>query len=130
MMLNRRRGLEAVERQRERRQREDDAPRLHDEVPMLDSLRLEIEECRADGVIAEPAHVKRIVVESAPALFALACHERTCVGGGHDVTDEVMRALRSHNQRFSGEHACGGQCGAAPCDRILKYAGFASYRAT
>ena len=128
-MLNRRRGLEAVERQRARRQREDDAARLETEVPGLESLRLEIEECLADGAIAEPAHVKRVVVASAPALFFLPCHERTCLEGGHDVTAEVMRALKGKNERFSGEHTCGGHAGTVPCGRLLKYVGSATYRA-
>ena len=128
-MLNRRRGLEAVERQRARREREDSAARLRIEVPSLESLRLEIDECGADGAIVVPAHVKRVVVESAPALFFLPCHERTCLEGGHDVTAEVMRALKGHNERFSGEHTCSGACGPAPCGRSLKYVGFATYGA-
>jgi hypothetical protein len=130
-MLNRRRGLEAVERQRARRQREDDAARLETEVSELQSLRLEIEECSRDGAMAEPAHVKRVVVESAPALFFLPCHERLCKDGGHEITAEVMRALKGHNARFSGEHTCAGVSGTdgtETCGRVLRYVGFASYR--
>ena len=62
-----RRG-EAAERFAERRRREEEAPRLATEIPALESLRLNVEERRAPGgSMSEAAHVRRIVVERAPA---------------------------------------------------------------
>ena len=126
-MLHRRRGLEGVERHKARRAREDGATRLRDRVPALASLRLEFEEYRADGGIAEPGHVRKVVVERAPALFVVPCHEPACGGEGHDVTADVMRALESRAGRFEGEDRCDGECGGAVCGRLLRYVGLATY---
>ena len=86
VVLYNRRVSEAALRAADRRRREDDAPRLHDAVPALDSLRLEIEERRGGGVLAGGTHIRRIMVEHAPALFDLPCGDRTCKDGGHDLT--------------------------------------------
>ena len=80
--MNHRRFGEAAQRATERRRREDEAERLRNAVPKLDSLRLEIEERRMGGVVAEASHIRRIVVESAPALFVLPCLDRECKEGG------------------------------------------------
>jgi hypothetical protein len=126
--LNHRRFGEAAQRATERRRREDEAERLRNAVPKLDSLRLEIEERRMGGLVAEASHIRRIVVESAPALFVLPCLDRECKEGGHDVTDAILRSLRSGALRFEGEHACEGRLGAADCGRILRYIAIATYR--
>ncbi len=122
-----RRG-DAAERYAERRRREEEAPRLTSAIPNLESLRLEIEERRAGGALSEAAHVRRIVVERAPALFVLPCHDSACKEGGHDVTLEIMRSLREGSTRFTGEHPCAGQVGSAECRRVLVYVGIATYK--
>ena len=126
--MNHRRHSEAAQRQTERRLREDEAPRLTAEVPRLASLRLEIAENRGGGMIAEAAHVRRIVVESAPALFMMSCADKSCKDGGHDLTWDIMRALKSSMPRFEGEHTCDGQLGTATCGRVMHYVGIAEYR--
>ena len=103
-MLNNRRFSPAAQRFAERRRRENDAPRLCDEVPDLVSLRLEIEE-HAAGAASQPRHIRRIVVDHAPALFLVACGDPRCVEGEHDVTRTVMQALRSHETTFTGTDA-------------------------
>ncbi|HVW27018.1 MAG TPA: hypothetical protein VHC69_16750 [Polyangiaceae bacterium] len=123
-----RRG-DGAERYAERRRREEEAPRLRSVVPNLESLRLEIEEHRAGGSLSEAAHVRRIVVERAPALFVLPCHDASCKGGGHDVTHAVLRSLREQSERFTGEHPCQGQVGSSECRRVLVYVGIATYKA-
>ncbi len=123
------RNREAAERAAERRRRETEAPRLLSVVPNLTSLRLEVEERRADHALAETAHVKRVVVEHAPALFVLPCTDRSCKEGGHDVTSEVMRNLWDKRERFSGEDACSGSTGSAPCQRVLHYVAVAEFSA-
>lgn len=125
----RQRHSEAAARSAERRRREDAAPRLLELVPTLESLTLEVQERRADTTVAETSHVRRIPVAHAPALFELPCHDTFCNGGGHDVTAEILKALRAGMQRFEGEDACGGTTGAAPCARVLHYVATASYRA-
>jgi hypothetical protein len=118
----------AAVRSAERRQREDEAPRLSQEVPELVSLSLEIEE-RSEGIgLIQQKHVRRVVVDSAPALFLLPCGDPKCDQGGHDVTQSIMRALRAHNVEFEGEDGCNGSLGAGICRRILHYQGFAKYR--
>jgi hypothetical protein len=60
------RSREAHLRFAERRRREDEARRLHDEVPQLRTLKLEVEEHRREATIAEtsscPATTRRVVM--------------------------------------------------------------------
>ena len=123
-----RRDREAAERAAARRQRENDAPRLNTVVPHLESLRLEVRETRANIANPEASHIRRVVVEHAPALFVVPCHDSHCKEGGHDVTRDVISALRARNLRFEGEDACQGTVGSANCERILRYVGVATYR--
>jgi len=123
-----RRQGEAAQRFAERRRREDEAPRLLQEVPRLRSLRLDIDEHTREGVVSsEPAHIRRIVVEHAPALFFLPCGDTRCRDGGHDVTRAVMAALRDGKTQFEGEDACSGTQGSGHCGRILHYIGMATF---
>lgn len=124
----RRRDHEAAQRFADRRKRESDAPRLAVSVPRLQSLRLEVEERRSGISTAESAHIRRIVVASAPALFVLPCHDPRCKDGGHDVTHLVMHALRTGQLQFEGEDSCPGVIGTSSCQRILRYVGVAEYR--
>jgi hypothetical protein len=128
-VLNNRRFSPAAQRFAERRRRENDAPRLCDEVPDLVSLRLEIEE-HAAGAASQPRHIRRIVVDHAPALFLVACGDPRCVEGEHDVTRTVMQALRSHETTFTGTDECRGSVGTSGCPRVLHFDGIAEYRAT
>src|SRR5580692_1192629 len=105
MYMHNRKQSEAALRFAERRKREDDAPRLSAEVPRLLTLRLEIEERSGGSVVAEPVHVRRIVVEHAPALFFLPCGET----------------------RFDGQDVCAGSQGSGQCSRVLHYVAVATY---
>jgi hypothetical protein len=121
-----RRNSEAAERFAERRRREDEAPRLRARVPALVTLRLQVEERRAMSTVVESRHVRHIV-DGAPALFVLPCGDSACANGGHDVTDEVLRALMSGSERFEIEDTCSGDVGTAPCGRIAKITALATY---
>ncbi len=118
----------ASERFAARRQREDEAPRLAEEVPALTSLRLVIEERSSLGAVSAPKHMRHIVVESAPALFFITCGDPRCTEGGHDLTYEIMSALRRQVPAFEGTHECGGMTGTSACTRVLKFEGMAEYR--
>lgn len=126
-MNNNWRRNEGAQRFAERRKREDESPRLIAEVPRLQSLALEIEEKSEGSPVAEPTHVRRVVVQHAPALFFLPCGDARCRDGGHDVTDPVMRALRVGQTRFEGQDACAGSVGTGPCSRVLHFVGIATY---
>ena len=123
-----RRNRDAANRFAERRKREDEAPRLTAEVPSLESLKLDVEERRPGVVSAEVSHIRRIMVEHAPALFEVPCSDPSCHDGGHDLTHQVMRSLRNGAERFEGEDTCAGQVGNAPCERILRYVATATYK--
>lgn len=122
--MNFRKNSPAAQRFAERRQREDDAPRLSAEAPDLLSLRLEIEE---KGGSAQPKYIRRIVVDTAPALFFLPCGDPRCVDGGHDVTTPVMRALRGRIQSFDGTDDCVGSVGSSTCARVIRFNAVAEY---
>jgi hypothetical protein len=115
-------ALQAIDR----RSREDSAPRLLDEIPSLVSLRLEITQGRTESGSAK--HARTIVVERAPALFEIACIERTCRNGGHDLTYSIMAGLRQKLTSFEGADVCGGSVGTAECGSRLQFQAIAVYR--
>jgi hypothetical protein len=117
----------AAQRYAERRQREDQAPRLHEQVPDLTSLRLEIAE-RSGPAQTQPNHIRRVVIDSAPALFLVRCGDPRCVDGDHDLTPAVMRALRAHQTSFDGNDDCAGSVGSSNCARALHFDAIAEYR--
>jgi hypothetical protein len=127
--MNRRRQNDAAARFKERRQRENDAPRLQEEVPGLQTLRLELEEFRKGGTTPLVSHTRHVVVQRAPALFLMPCGERDCVDGGHDLTRQMLRELESSSERFEGEHECDGLRNGATCNHTLRYRAQASYSA-
>ena len=122
-----RRHSEAAQRFAERRKREDEAPRLKTVVPNLESLKLDIEEHRAGGAVGDAGHIRRVVVEHAPALFVLPCGDTSCKEGGHDVTQAILRSLENGEEKFEGEDSCSGQVGTATCGRVLRYNATATY---
>ncbi len=124
----RRRKTEAAERFAERRKREDDAPRLKDRVPELLTLKLEVDESHETTGTARAKHVRHIVVDRAPALFAIPCGDPSCQGGGYEITDSVMRALHQHLEKFEADDHCMGSVGNAPCRRVLHVVATATYR--
>ena len=126
-MYNHRKQSEASQRFAERRKREDEAPRLSTEVPRLKNLQLEIQERTGVSSVAEPKHMRRIVVEHAPALFVIPCGDPRCKDGGHDITHDVLRALRSGETTFEGQDTCVGSQGSGQCARVLHYVAIATY---
>jgi hypothetical protein len=126
--MNFRRGRAAAERSAERRRREDEAPRLAAVVPDLVSLKLEMSEKRGDIGIAEASHIRRVVVEHAPALFIVPCGESSCRDGGHDITRAVLRGLEQKSTTYEGDDPCTGQTGTAPCARVLVFTAHATYK--
>jgi hypothetical protein len=123
--VNFRRNNPAALRFAERRQRENEAPRLTAEVPDLVALRLEIDE---QGGSPQPKYIRRIIVDTAPALFLLPCGDPRCADGGHDVTATVMRALRARSARFDGADDCPGSVGSSACARVVHFDAIAEYR--
>ncbi len=119
-MMNHKRGREVPQHVVDRRRREDEAPRLHAEVPHVLTLSLAIEERRPSGTIAA-RHVRRVVVQSAPALFVLPCGAPQCDGGVHEISFAVLRELRRGSATFEGETSCDR------CDCALFHAGTATY---
>ena len=121
------RSREAFLRFAERRRREDEARRLHEEVPRLQTLRLEVEEHRGNATFAETKHVRHVVVARAPSLFVLPCGDPDCRDGGHDVTDALMQRLRAGETDFALEDACIGDVRGAKCDRVVMVKAVATY---
>lgn len=122
-----RRRTEAAARFAERRQREVDAPRLHDRVPELATLRLDITETKGT-TNADPKHARIIVVERSPALFAFGCADPSCRDGGHDLTYEVMRGLVEGKTHFEMDQRCDGALGTASCGRNMHVDVTATYK--
>lgn len=123
-----RRQSDASIRYTERRRREDEAPRLSELFPKLESLRLDVSERRANVPLAEAGYIRRIVVEHAPALFLLPCGDSSCKEGGHDITHAILSALRAGSGRFEGHDACSGNIGSSQCSRELMFVGTATYK--
>jgi hypothetical protein len=123
-MYDRTKSRAAAQRSAERRQREDEAARLAEEIPTLTSMRIEITEKVPNGT---NKYVKLVVVARAPALFMFTCGDRECEDGGHDVTRAVIMGLRNHLEHFEGQSDCNGMTGSAPCTRALEYKVSAQY---
>jgi hypothetical protein len=121
------RSREAHLRFAERRRREDEARRLHEEVPRLRTLKLEVEEHRREVTIAETRHVRHIVVDRAPALFELPCNDPACRDGGHDLTEGMIQRLRAQATDFVLEDVCMGDVRGAPCGRVVRVHVTATY---
>jgi hypothetical protein len=124
MMPSRKDSLVAL-RQAERRRREDEAPKLCQQVPGLASLEIVLEERSGAG---GTKHIRRIVVDRAPAMFLVPCGDPRCTGGEHDLTSDVMRALRASQTSFRGSDDCAGSLGSGSCLRVLHFDGTARYR--
>jgi hypothetical protein len=126
-MMNRRRQSEAAQRAAERRQREDEAPRLIDVVPKLLTLRIQMEEWRRGTQLPESTHIRLVPVANAPALFVVPCHDTLCKDGGHDITSSLLAVLRHGTESFQGEDECRGWLGSDSCGRVLRYTVTATY---
>jgi hypothetical protein len=128
-MWNRQHQTQAALSHQERRQREDEAPRLTREVRQLAALDIEIVEYRAGGGGAAMAarYTRRVVIQHAPAHFEIPCSDERCAGGGYELTHEIMRALRARRTVFDGQGACSGSVGSGDCGRFLRYFAHASY---
>jgi hypothetical protein len=124
MMMPFRRNSPAAQRFTERRRREDEAPDLHNQVPALTSLELSIEERSGAGATK---HIRRFVVDRARALFLVPCGDPRCVDGEHDLTMDVMRALRASKTSFQGTDDCMGNIGSSTCLRVIHFEGKAQY---
>jgi hypothetical protein len=122
--MNYRKNSPQAQRFAERRRREDDAPRLHEQVPNLVSLKLEIEDRSGVG---GTTHTRRVVVAQAPALFLVPCGDPRCMDGEHDLTTMVMRALRQQETAFKGQDECRGSVGPSACSRVLHFDAVAEY---
>ena len=122
-----RRTSEAALRSVERRRREDTAPRLAQEVPRLETLVIQMADGEG-GTLGAIDHVRRVVVASAPAMFENVCGNRACKDGGHDLTSEIMHALRAGQTRFEGRDACHGTVGSSHCANVLTYVATATYK--
>jgi hypothetical protein len=121
-----RRNNPAALRFAERRRREDEAPKLRVQVPALTSLEIEIEERLGVG---GTKHIRRFVIDRAPALFLVPCGDPRCSEGEHDLTMDVMRALRARQTSFRGSDDCTGAIGSSSCLRVVHFDGTARYSA-
>jgi hypothetical protein len=127
MMSSSRRRTDAANRFTERRQREDEAPRLREVVPDLATLRLDIAEGTGLTNVA-PKHSRIVVVDGAPALFMLPCVDPACKGGGHDLTHPIVSGLKRGQTSFDLEDRCYGSTGSAECGRTMTVKITATYR--
>jgi hypothetical protein len=123
--MNYRKNSPQAQRFAERRRRENDAPRLLEQVPNLVTLQMEIEDRSGVG---GTTHTRRVQVDHAPALFLVPCGDPRCLDGEHDLTTTVMRALRSQEKSFRGQDECRGSVGPSACSRVLHFEAVAEYR--
>lgn len=94
--------------------------------PDLTDLWFEVKERREGAPVSEAGYIRRIMTAHAPALFLLPCGDSSCKDGEHDITSQVLSALRDGKSRFEGHDLCMGHTGAAQCRRELIFTGFAT----
>ena len=124
--LHHRRDHARIEANAEQRRREDATTRLCDEIPTLETLRFHFEDQRQSGDLTAMAYSKPIVVKSAPASFEIRCMEPRC-DGRHDLSREILNALRKNLTTYAGKNACDGVVGEIGCNRVLSYTFVATY---
>jgi hypothetical protein len=114
--------------QQQRRQRENEAPRLKAVAPALVELKLRVHSIHASLPVPGSEYVKVIPVQHASAHFEIPCTDTRCKDGGHDLTHDILRALKAEQGAFEGEDPCRGTTGSAECGRSLKYSLSATYK--
>ncbi|MET0411848.1 MAG: hypothetical protein ABW217_11165 [Polyangiaceae bacterium] len=122
-----RRWRNAENARTERWKRENEAQRLKAVVPVLASLRFDLDEMNEGHSIGSSRCVRHIMVATAAALFEIPCSDTRCEQGGHDITHDVLRELAAAREEFTGEDVCRGSVGDRGCGRVLKYIAHAKY---
>jgi hypothetical protein len=117
---------QAAQRSADRLRTEQEAVRLAALFPDLSSLHLDLIE---HAGASSTKYRKHVVVASAPALFKVTCSDERCEGGGFELTQDVLRALRMRGADLEGEQTCEGTSGTAPCTHRLNYLVHAVFRA-
>ncbi len=112
----------------ERWRREDEASRLHEEIPELVSLRLELAESKRGTTTKEAVRIQHVIVARAAALFLVPCSDTRCREGGHDITRELLFALRRGASTAEGSSLCRGEINNDECGRELTFSCSATYR--
>lgn len=116
-----------VNARKERRRREDAAPRLRNVVPKLTSLRLQFEEVGEPNAGHNIAYTQLVIVATGPALFSVPCFEPRC-NGVHELTQPILLALRASQTTAEGDSVCQGEVSSTtPCNRTLRYRCEAEY---
>lgn len=123
--MRRRRNLESA--RSDRWKREDDAVRLKAEVPAISQLRLELFETEEGVEVPASRRVRHIIVDRAAALFEIACSTKDCEHGGHDITDQILPALKNGSVQVDGTHDCKGRIEEIPCIRTLAFTAYAKF---
>jgi hypothetical protein len=126
-MMNRRRKNEAAQRFAERKQREDEAPRLQEAVPALATLRIVLEHRKKQNGEVLSSHTRLVVVPRAPALFIVPCADRDCADGEYDITRAMMTQLANGETTFDGDDECHGLRHGSTCHHQLHFQASASY---
>jgi hypothetical protein len=113
----------------DRWRRENDAPKLKDEVPHVEALRLNLEEFSSGHGVLGSSRIQHVVVAQASSRFEIPCGDSKCEEGGHDLSNGMLGALRERRPSFEGSSTCTGHVGERACDRLLKYSAQAKYTA-
>lgn len=112
----------------ERWRREDEAPRLLERAPSLQTLALSLKEMRAEYKVTGTERTQHVIVARAAALFTIPCSDPSCQDGGYDITPQVLSFLRLKHSSFAGVVECRGMVGNNDCRCSLSFVARASYR--
>jgi hypothetical protein len=111
----------------DRWKREDSAPRLRDEVPRLQTLKMNLAELNGEHGVPGSRRIQHVIVAQASVRFEIPCGDSACEEGGHDLSRTALDQLRAGRTSFSGTSLCSGRIGDRPCERRLEYQFEASY---
>jgi hypothetical protein len=112
----------------DRWKREDDAARLKEELPQLEALRMNLEEFSGGHRVVGTSRIQHVVVAQASTRFEIPCGDSKCEDGGHDLTRDMLAALRAGREAFEGSSVCSGRVGERACERTLQYSFSAKYQ--
>ena len=115
-----------IEHRQAQRQRVDEAVRLAEKYPQLNSLKVALEFVNREGMTKTTEMKYSANLEHAKSVLVFVCPISECCGGDFDLTAKLAEAVAKRRTKVAGEMPCLGSYKkasgvVAPCRSVLRY---------
>jgi hypothetical protein len=115
-----------AEHRQAQRQRVDEAVRLAEKYPQLNSLKVALEFVNREGMTKTTEMKYSANLEHAKSVLVFVCPISECCGGDFDLTAKLAEAVAKRRTKVAGEMPCLGSHKkavgeVAPCRSVLRY---------